>query len=157
MIQRVQSVFLLLVAVSMTSFVFLPYWTIANGNESHFLYPLFHVVRVDGTDTQSYNPWALTGALAIIAAVIAVIEIFRYNNRMQQIKIGFFNSLLMASALAVTFWFSSKGQQEFAPDSMGQYMLPGFFLPAIAMVFNILANRFIRRDENLVRSVDRLR
>ena len=51
----------------------------------------------------------------------------------------------------------ARGQQEFAPDSMGQYMLPGFFLPAIAMVFNILANRFIRRDENLVRSVDRLR
>jgi hypothetical protein len=33
----------------------------------------------------------------------------------------------------------------------------GFFLVIIAMICNILANRFIRRDENLVRSADRMR
>ncbi|MDH3711846.1 MAG: DUF4293 domain-containing protein [Cyclobacteriaceae bacterium] len=31
------------------------------------------------------------------------------------------------------------------------------YLPAVALILNLLANRFIRRDESLVRSVDRLR
>jgi hypothetical protein len=33
----------------------------------------------------------------------------------------------------------------------------GLYLPIAAMICNILANRFIRRDENLVRSADRMR
>jgi hypothetical protein len=38
----------------------------------------------------------------------------------------------------------------------GQYLI-GTYLPMGAMVCNLIANRFIRRDENLVRSADRLR
>jgi hypothetical protein len=33
----------------------------------------------------------------------------------------------------------------------------GIFIYALAMLFNIVARRFIQKDENLVRSVDRLR
>ena len=32
-----------------------------------------------------------------------------------------------------------------------------FFLPIAGIILNMLANRFIRKDEELVRSVDRLR
>jgi len=33
----------------------------------------------------------------------------------------------------------------------------GLYLPGIAVIGNLLANRFIRRDEKLVREADRLR
>jgi hypothetical protein len=104
-------------------------------------------------------PYAITGILALIAAIIAIFEIFKFKNRILQLKLGFLNSLIMASTIGLTFWFSSQGQKEWIhlSGALGQYMLPGFMLPAAGMLFNVIANRFIRKDENLVRSVDRLR
>ena len=141
----------------MTAFLIFPYWSVSNETETHLLYPFFYLTRIDSSEVQVFIPWALAGGMAALAAIIAIVEIFRYSNRVQQIKMGFLNSMIMASVIAITLWLSSKGQKEFLPEGLGQYMLPGFFLPALAMVFNVVANRFIRRDENLVRSVDRLR
>ncbi|WP_332913669.1 DUF4293 family protein [Algoriphagus boritolerans] len=46
--------------------------------------------------------------------------------------------------------------QEIAAEVAGSYQL-GFWAILAAMVCNMLANRFIRKDEALVRSVDRIR
>ncbi|NJN43252.1 MAG: DUF4293 domain-containing protein [Flammeovirgaceae bacterium] len=45
---------------------------------------------------------------------------------------------------------------------MKEHVLPGeyglaFWLPAVAMVSNLIANRFIRKDEKLVRDSERIR
>jgi len=34
---------------------------------------------------------------------------------------------------------------------------PGIYLPIVSVVFLVLANRFIMKDEKLIRSADRLR
>jgi uncharacterized membrane protein len=105
----------------------------------------------------AYFPYLLPGVLAIVVILVAALELLKYSDRILQMKLGFLNSLLMASTIALTFWLSSKTQTDVGSEASGQYMLPGFLLPAVAMVFNTLANRFIRKDEKLVRSVDRLR
>lgn len=156
MIQRVQSIFLFLVSATMLVFVFMPYWSIKSDSESYILYPL----SLHGQSTEAtvnYFPYLLPGAVAILVILVAAIELLQFSNRVLQIKLGLLNSLLMASVIGLTFWLSSKVQAETLIEEPGQYMLPGFLLPAISMVFNTLANRFIRKDEKLVRSVDRLR
>src|SRR5690606_34317303 len=93
---------------------------------------------------------------AVLAAVIALIEIFKYRNRLTQMKLGALNALIMAISLGSAWYFSYQAESWVAPQTQGNYGA-GFFVLPIALLLNVLANRFIRRDEKLVRSVDRLR
>jgi hypothetical protein len=66
----------------------------------------------------------------------------------------------MTGVLALILFFSRQGE-DLLPQTnqiagFENYEM-GFFLVIIAMICNILANRFIRRDEKLVRSADRMR
>jgi TRAP-type uncharacterized transport system fused permease subunit len=94
--------------------------------------------------------------LAILAAAVAAFSIFQYNNRLNQIKLGALNALLMAATLGSAFYFIYKSE-ELLPNTVEPSYLFGFYTIMIGLVFNMLANRFIRKDENLVRSADRIR
>lgn len=94
--------------------------------------------------------------LTIISAIVAITSIFRYNNRLLQLKLGVLNTVLISAVIGTIFLGISKGDQ-LLPASQEQDFLIGFFFPPIAIFLNFMANRFIRKDENLVRSVDRIR
>lgn len=105
----------------------------------------------------SEMPTYYIAILSVLAALVAFYSIFQYNSRLTQMKLGALNSLLMAAVLGVSlFIVTSYGNEMLRPEIEGTYKL-GFFLPAFALIFNVLSNRFIRRDEKLVRSVDRIR
>ena len=108
-----------------------------------------------GEPSQEQSAWPIA-VLATLAAATAFFEIFRYRNRLLQIKLGLLNSLLIGGALAAIVYFSFEGEELSANTVQGEYEV-GLYLPAIAMILNLLANRFIRRDEQLVRSANRLR
>jgi hypothetical protein len=84
-----------------------------------------------------------------------MIEIFRYRNRLLQIKLGALNSLFMAATIVSMVLFSNSLTETYAVQT-SQYGI-SLYLPVAAMICNLLANRFIRKDEKLVRSVDRIR
>lgn len=138
--------------------MFFPVWTNVDpqsGNEHH-IYPIYYKY-FSGFDQETqitYFPYTAIGILALLAAGIAVYEIFKYKDRLTQMKLGALNSVVMAAVLGCSVWFVTDGQKEW--EVAGTYGI-GFFLPPAAMIFNILANRFIRKDEKLVRSVDRIR
>jgi hypothetical protein len=104
----------------------------------------------------TYLPYAYSGGIAVLTILIAWIEIFKYKNRLTQMKLGTLNSLLITGALVFLVYLTYKGQSNILPNILGEYKI-GLFMPAIALVLNSLANRFIRKDEKLVRSVDRIR
>ncbi len=101
------------------------------------------------------NTWFIA-AFATLSAIVAFYEIFRYKNRLTQLKLGFLNVLLMMVVLGSTVYFIFEGETLSANATQGDFET-GIYLPGLALIFNLLANRFIRRDEQLVRSVDRLR
>jgi hypothetical protein len=101
------------------------------------------------------SPYFALAIAAILSAAIAVIEIFMYNNRLTQMKLGALNSFVMALLLGGMLYFM-MGAEEMLDGPKGNFQI-GFYFPIAAMIFNIVANRFIRRDEMLVRSVDRIR
>ena len=164
MIQRIQSVFLFLIVVAMICLLFLPIWSKTAANNQEYTLNAFSLAVSDSLNsatTTSTKPISKTtiaiAIFAILAALVALYEIFQYKNRLTQMKLGMLNSLLLAGVLGTCFYYASYvGEELIHPTTRGEYHA-GFYLPVLAMLLNALSNRFIRRDEQLVRSVDRLR
>ena len=157
MIQRIQSVFLLLLALCMLSMLALPLWHKADGLTHQEL--TLTAWSLDGTGMSApkgLGPVFLIASLAIASAVTAVREIFMFRKRFGQLKLGMLNLLFIVATFGLAFYFSNKGEALLNPKLEGQFQ-PAFYLPTLALMLNLLANRFIRRDEQLVRSADRLR
>jgi len=152
--QRVQTIFLLLLGALMLTTVFLDYWRQQQGNQSTTL-NAFELKHVRQQAEVASKPVFYIAGLAIISAILAFYSLTRFRNRLLQIKLGALNSLLMAGVLGLIMLFSNQGDQ-YIQGQQGEF-LPGTYLPMGAMICNLIANRFIRRDENLVRSADRLR
>jgi hypothetical protein len=66
------------------------------------------------------------------------------------------NSLVMVSLVAATFLTTNGINEAIKAQDGGDYGI-GFWSILVSMVMNMLANRFIKKDEALVRSVDRIR
>ncbi len=157
MIQRVQSIFLLLTAIVMISVIFLPLWdkTSADGNEFISLTAL-EMTYLEQGELVTQQPTYYIGLLAGLAAIVALFSISQFKNRLRQIQLGALNSLLMGGSLGLTYYYTTKANALLEPNIQGNFLV-GFYVIAAGLFFNLLANRFIRRDEKLVRSADRIR
>lgn len=94
--------------------------------------------------------------VALISAGISLFSIFQYKNRLTQMKLGLLNSVVVILVVAGAFYAMTKGKAMVSPTDPENFKL-GFMLPVIALLFNSMANRFIKRDEKLVRDSDRMR
>lgn len=152
--QRKQTIFLALTAFCLVAMIFFPIWTAGSPTGELMLFPLHYSIKTGEVRTTTYFPYALCALLAVAAATISIIEIGKYKDRLLQIKLGALNSLLMAGAIGSAVYFATRMIK--MNQVAGSY---GFalWLPAIAMVSNMIANRFIRKDEKLVRDSDRIR
>lgn len=152
--QRIQTVFLVIAVISLIVSIFLPIWVYADPlGQLHTLYPLHYSVTEMGVKSTQYYPYALTAILAIASVTIAIIETGKYKNRVLQMKLGALNSLFMAGTIASAVIFSNQLIKTYQGGNYGLAL----WLPGLAVLCNLLANRFIRRDEKLVRNSDRLR
>jgi hypothetical protein len=152
--QRKQTIFLALSAACMILMIFFPAWLAIDNGVEKMLYPLHYTIKTDGIRNTIYFPYALSAILAVAAATLSIFEITKYENRMLQIKLGALNSLVMAGSLMALVWFATQLIK--SNQIAGEYGL-SLWMPAGAMVSNMIANRFIRRDEKLVRDSDRIR
>jgi hypothetical protein len=163
MVQRVQSIFLLLVAVTLIAMLFFPIWQKVDtvNKEKITLTPVELIHDKENPTNQEVEIVSKSGVypiagLAILAAIVAVFSIFKYENRLTQMKLGALNSLIIGGCLGCTVYFIFQAEEVFTAPVQGAY-LPAFYFTAAALFFNLLANRFIRRDERLFRSADRIR
>jgi hypothetical protein len=156
MIQRIQSVFLLLLALAMLSVLALPLWHKVDGLTHQELTLTAFGFEAKGLALPAVGPVWLIGVLTLASAAVAAFEIFQFRSRGKQLLLGSVNLLLIVATLGAMFYFSNKGEQLLNLKLEGQFLM-GFYLPTLALLLNLLANRFIRRDEQLVRSMDRLR
>jgi uncharacterized membrane protein len=160
MIQRIQTIFLLIVGLAMLMFLFAPIWQkVDSSSGASYTLTAFYLEMViapeDGVKNE-FMPYLVPGVLGLLAVCIAFITIGMYKKRMRQIMLSTLNSILIGTALGLSAYWATQAEGEFLPGIQGNYSY-GLFLPAIALVFNSLAVRFIRKDERLVRSMDRLR
>ena len=151
--QRIQTLFLVLVVISMLVSFFLPIWKITNGTTEMQLYPLHFSTIENGVKTTQYFPFSIMAILMAAAATVAVMEILRFDNRMTQVKLGTLNSLILALALGSVVYFYNHVTSQYGYGKFGL----SIWVPFIGVACNWLAIRFIRRDEKLVRDSDRIR
>lgn len=152
--QRKQTVFLLIAIACLIGMIFFPVWEAKDETTRITLYPLYYGVKTGDTTTVVYFPYCIIAILGIAAATIAAMSIGKFENRLLQLKLGALNALLMAGCMGSAAYLAIKLIQ--ASHVSGSYGVSLFF-PAVAMVCNMIANRFIRKDENLVKDSDRLR
>ena len=147
MIQRIQTVYLLIVAALLVATMCLPmgYFTDSMGEHA------FKALGIEiGGSYQS--TWGLFGIL-VLSAMVALATIFLYKNRMLQIRMTIFNSLLLLGyyIAIVAFYFALSSDTNFFSVAWA------LCLPFIAIILNLLAIRSIGRDESMVKAADRLR
>jgi hypothetical protein len=152
--QRVQTIFLVIAIISLIAAIFLPVWTHQDASsKKHLLYALHYTVIDNDEKTTVYLPYSFTAIFAIASATLALIEIGKFKNRMLQMKLGALNSLFLVATIGSALYFSNQMIKTFQGGEYGF----GIWLPGVAVLCNLLSNRFIRRDEKLVRDSDRLR
>lgn len=152
--QRIQTVFLVIAILSLLISIFFPIWVFEeSGEKLHQLYPLHYSVIEDNARVTQYFPYSLTAILTVASLTLAIIEIGKFKTRVVQMKLGALNSLFLVGVIFCAVYFSNQFANKFQG---GQYGF-GLYLPAVAVICNLLANRFIRRDERLVRDSERLR
>lgn len=158
MLQRIQTVFLMLVALFMLLTLFFPIWSLRAENgeivRQMMAMKLVEFKSMGDPTIVAYFPYAYMAICAVISSIIAIFSITKFKDRLMQMRLGALNSLFMAGALGCGAYLSTDLMKEVGAS--GNFGI-GLFLPAAAMMFNMLANRFIRKDDKLVKSVDRIR
>jgi len=136
MLQRIQSIYLLIavIACGVLPF-FLPLYTLETGEEVSLYDNIAYVV------------------LFVFSATLSIIGIFTYKNRKKQFVLGRLNLVLNLILLGLFIYKSLNLSGEAKVSEKGI----GMFLPIVSIVFISLANKAIRKDEDLVKSADRLR
>ena len=162
MIQRVQTIFLFLVAVAMLTVTSTTIWEQVNPDQTQ-------KIKLTAWNLSTYaiengQEGALLaekgvfyiGILAIAAAALALYSLSQFKNRTKQMFLNMINSLLMGTTLGVVVYQSYQANTDFNPAVQGAFVI-GFYAIVAGIILNVISNRFIRRDEMLVKSVDRIR
>ena len=91
--------------------------------------------------------------LFILSGILSLIAIFLYKNRIRQINSNRLNIVINFLLLGIIVYhlLSLPGGMHISKKGIG------VFIPLLVIVFLALANKAILKDENLVKSVDRLR
>ena len=149
MIQRIQSVYLLVVTILMVICMCSPIGSIiTNANEISEIGNLC-ITFPDGT--KDYSPWALFVILLVVAA-LSFVTIFLFKKRMLQIRLTIFSSVVLIGyyLALVAYLFMLAEDTTFSASWT-------ICLPFAALILNWLAIRGIGADEALVKAYDRLR
>ncbi len=134
MIQRIQSLYFLLAALSSLILSFLV--SIYAGKQGPVML----------TDQPSFM------AFFILIGIISLAAMLYFKNRQTQVVLGRVGVILnfVVLGLMLYFWYD---QYQAAPKALGL----GVFLPLIQSILLVLANRSVMKDEAMVRAADRFR
>ncbi|MDT0608104.1 DUF4293 domain-containing protein [Croceitalea rosinachiae] len=136
MIQRIQTFYLLIVALLSA------------------ILPFFINLWVEAEIKVYYAKNDILISIAFYAvAILAVVAIFLYKKRQNQFVVNRLNMILNLFLLGFFVYRSLNLSGGTAVSEKGIGML----IPVFSIVFLVLANRAIKKDEDLVKSVDRLR
>jgi hypothetical protein len=154
MIQRIQSVFLFFAAALLSGQFALPYYTASQGANSGDVSFNMPASLADGQLNPTDNPGLL--GLTILGIITSFIAIFLFKNRPLQGRIAGVSGAvtIMLTVLAGIVFYQTEQQ---VPTSAGGAFGFGLALPVIALVLQVMAQRAIKKDEQKVRSMDRLR
>jgi glucan phosphoethanolaminetransferase (alkaline phosphatase superfamily) len=151
MIQRIQSIYLLIAALLTGLMIFLPLAQFSAANGMISLGAFSTTSAIPGFVPQNTIVLAILSGLS---ALLSLVTIFMYKKRTSQsmmISVNMFlEIILLAAILFYVFSVAGKLGAEY------KFLYPTVF-PLVSWIFLFLALRGVKKDENLVRSLDRIR
>lgn len=160
MLARPQSIFLALVIITLVLGVIFPVWEKTNPETKETVKLTFSSLQKKEADKEPKRSSTMWLSLVVgVAASIAGASLWNHKNRVQQMKLGLLNSFVLMGVLGLMVYYSFQARALLplpALDPFASYSL-GFYMPIAAMIFNLISNRLIRRDEMKVRASDRMR
>lgn len=152
MIQRIQTIWLLLASLAIACLFFIPTVTASDGIVSYEILAsgLYKKSSGETALVQSFTPLTIS---TIALAVMCFVNIFNFRRRTIQKRVILATIFLITGLL---FWNNVYAKQIPGVSESVSYAV-GAFLPAIAILLCVLAFRGIVADEKLLRSADRLR
>ncbi|MGB0167017.1 MAG: DUF4293 domain-containing protein [Luteibaculum sp.] len=157
MLQRIQTVYLILAVIAQFLFNVL---SIASFTKNDFSWELSAYAFKGSQEIDVPLYFISFGGVAInILALATAYLIFLFKKRRLQLKLAHVIYFLLL-VLTVAMYFNLNSIREILSAQYGElevsYNLSSY-LPVIAIAFILLAIRSIKKDEELVRSLDRIR
>ena len=145
MIQRIQSLWLLLAGLLNTGILFFDLYK-------------YNIV-LDGlsiTKSLKVSDHYVSLVMVVLIALLPIVALFLFTNRKKQMGITVISMISCMLFISMTLWRVTGINKLVPPPSSGNYWI-GAVLPVIAILFLVLALSGIKKDEKLVKSMDRLR
>lgn len=157
MIQRIQTLYLLIVTALMAVTLFCPLVYIAVDGTQVTL-SAFSISDAEGVLSHA-SAWL--GGLLILTTALPLVTIFLFNNRPLQIRLCGVLCVLLVGAIALIGGFTYSIVNNIFADFAISWSNIAFRFPVIMPLINLIitpiAMRAILKDEVLVRSLDRIR
>ncbi|MCD7977373.1 MAG: DUF4293 domain-containing protein [Tannerellaceae bacterium] len=153
MLQRIQTIYLLIIVILSMTLLFLPLGALQVGN-NFYRFDISGISSLGQAGELLYSTWGLY-ALSVLTTVIALISIFLFKNRVLQIRLSVFNGLIMVGFYAFVGYIIWNMKDQVESIQFMPKIALGF--PLINIILDYLAIRNIGADEALVRSLERLR
>ncbi|MBN2237172.1 MAG: DUF4293 domain-containing protein [Bacteroidales bacterium] len=160
MIQRIQSVYLALVVV-LSGLMLVPFanYPLAKfyGNTAtlHFYSTYIkNLIPGEPSPFSSYFNWPLTAGIVLIM-ILALSALFYFKNRKAQMNLVKAN-ILINLILLTGFFFGYLPFLEKKLETQAIYQATSF-IPALLLLLLVLAYQGIKKDDKLVKSMDRIR
>jgi len=155
MLQRIQSIYLLLASLVILGLFLFPLVHnvyVNNQPRTIMVTGIFQEANGQQVHTEFFVP--LTVA-TVVAGLLPLIIIFLYKNRKQQIAMCYGTMLVI---IGYSYWVSQTVKNAIQDTylAMNNYGI-GIILLSVSILLVVLAQKAIQRDEKLVKSADRLR
>jgi len=143
MIQRIQTIYLFLASIVSGGLIFVfNLWNTIK--EKIFVVDLF---------SREVFTLKVIPFMFIMSAILSLVAIFLFKNRKLQFVVGRIIIMINLFLLGLLIYLSLNLSGETSVSEKGI----GMFLPILAILLVVLANKAIKKDEDLIKSVDRLR
>jgi hypothetical protein len=158
MIQRAQSIYLFLASIAGLLTFFLPFAHYLQGDVKLAEYAVFGVFNVQSDLVEMSGPFLFpTWILSLFVTMLPAISIFMYKNRPAQLRVTRLGFLMNLGFIVYLFFAIDSIHSQLYGDEVSILYHAGFYLPVVAIAFLFLAIRGIKKDEALVKSLDRIR
>jgi len=158
MIQRVQSVYLAIMMILLSFAVFSTNFFSFLNDTNKFSFGAYGIVNSDISSNKILSHQFFPIFIGMISLILlAFITLMYYKNIKRQFKLGRLVFVIYFLVLILLFVLSIWGNKLLSQPAETREMGIGFLLVVLGFPFSFLANVGIKRDKQLLDSLDRLR
>ena len=155
MIQRIQSLYILAALAMMVVMLFSPFAEIAATDGSIYNFGSIGLTRLEGDGWLRISGAIPLMVLIVVIAVLLLIAIFLFRKRRLQMRLCAYSIILEFGLIGLVYYYFYLAFRDIAVSNYA-FRFP-VIIPVLSIILLYLAFRGIRKDDILVRSIDKIR